>query len=183
MSDVDANRQTVAIGPLAKLCNLTPARCSQLANGGVMRKAGHGLYYLLPSVNGYIRYLQERSIGNKESDYAGAKRPAETSPRRRIEEANARIKEAEAAQLEGAWLPIAAYASAWIELATVIKTKLLAIEGEVPPEARVATRAAIHESLNELADHSMEEVAERIAKEVSGSDAPAAEPEDEQVGE
>ncbi|RRK00784.1 hypothetical protein Ga0100230_023620 [Opitutaceae bacterium TAV3] len=148
-----------------------------------MHKAGHGLYYLLTSVNGYIRYLQERSIGNKESDYVGAKRPAETSPRRRIEAAKARIAEAEAAQLEGAWLPIAAYASAWTELATVIKTKLLAIEGEVPPEARAATRAAIYESLNELADHNMDEIAAQIAAGVSGGDTSAAESEDEPVVE
>jgi phage terminase Nu1 subunit (DNA packaging protein) len=176
MSDIPANRQTVAIGPLARLCNLTPARCSQLANEGVMHKAAHGQYYLLPSVNGYIRYLQEGTIGKKKSDYAGAKRIAEDDPRSRLADAKARIAEAEAAQLEGDLLPVSAIAAAWAEIAIITKTKLLSIESAVPPEARAATRSSIHDALNELADYNPEKIAEKIAQAISGSPPPAAEP-------
>lgn len=178
METPSANRQTVAVGPLAQLCNITPARCAQLANEGIMHKADHGLYYLLPSIKGYICYLQRATVGLKKSDDApNAKRPDPDNPRARLADAKARIAEAEAARLEGEWLPVAAFGSAWAELATIVKTKLLAVESRVPPEARTATRAAIHEALNELADHDPSELAAKIAAEISGGISSAAEPE------
>ena len=168
MSSQTPNRQTVAVGVLAQLCNLTPARCSQLANEGVMHKAEHGLYYLVASVNGYIRYLQERTIGNKEADYAGAKHPSKDSPVVRLAEAKARIAEAEAARLEGSQLPVESFARAWAEILTIIRTKLLSIETSVPPAARKATRAAVHEALTELADHDTDAIAEKIIADITG---------------
>jgi phage terminase Nu1 subunit (DNA packaging protein) len=173
-----ANLQTVAVGPLAMLCNLTPARCSQLANEGVMQKAEHGKYYLLPSIHRYIRYLQEGTIGNKKSDYDGAKHPAPDNPRARLSDAQARIAEAEAARLEGGQLPVEAFIRVWSEISTIIKTRLLAIEAAVPTSARVATRSAIHEALNELADHNPRTLAAKIAAEISGGIQASAEPED-----
>jgi phage terminase Nu1 subunit (DNA packaging protein) len=46
---------------MAKLLDLTPQRVQQLANSGVIPKAGHGKYDLIYSVQSYIRHLREMS--------------------------------------------------------------------------------------------------------------------------
>lgn len=48
---------------IAKLFNLTERRVQQLSKEGVIPKAERGKYELIGAVQGYVRYLQERSQG------------------------------------------------------------------------------------------------------------------------
>ena len=55
---------TYPVGTIAKLLMLTERRVQQLTADGVIPKAERGRYELAPAVQGYIRFLQERSLGN-----------------------------------------------------------------------------------------------------------------------
>lgn len=53
---------TYPVSTIAKLLLLSDRRVQQLTKEGVIPKAERGRYELAPSVQGYIRYLQERSL-------------------------------------------------------------------------------------------------------------------------
>lgn len=54
---------TYSVGTIAKLLMLTETRVQQLVNEGVIPRTGRGRYELAPVVQGYIRYLKDRSVG------------------------------------------------------------------------------------------------------------------------
>ncbi len=53
--------QTISLHALRQLCNLETRRVQQLTKEGVMFKQGRDEYLLVQSVQGYIKYLQDRS--------------------------------------------------------------------------------------------------------------------------
>lgn len=57
-----AGTPTYPVGTIAKLLLLTERRVQQLSAEGVIPKAERGRYELAPAVQGYIRFLQERSV-------------------------------------------------------------------------------------------------------------------------
>ena len=52
----------------AKLFNVSERRIQQLAKEGVIPKAARGKYPLIGVIQGYVSYLQERSLGQEFSD-------------------------------------------------------------------------------------------------------------------
>ena len=48
---------------LARLLNLSERRVYQLAEAGVIPKGGRGSYPLVPAVQGYVKYLQDKVTG------------------------------------------------------------------------------------------------------------------------
>lgn len=56
------NSPTYPVATIAKLLMISERRVQQLTKEGVIPKAERGRYELAPAVQGYIRYLQERSI-------------------------------------------------------------------------------------------------------------------------
>ena len=59
-----AGSPTYPVKTIAKLLMLTERRVQQLSKDGVVPRAPDGGYELAPAVQGYIRFLQERSTGN-----------------------------------------------------------------------------------------------------------------------
>lgn len=59
-----AGNPTYPAKTIAKLLMLTERRVQQLSKDGVIPKAERGRYELAPSVQGYIRFLQDRMSGN-----------------------------------------------------------------------------------------------------------------------
>jgi phage terminase Nu1 subunit (DNA packaging protein) len=55
---------------LAKLFHLTERRVQQLAKEGILTKVQSGKYDLVASVQGYVKYLQERAAGRMDGSYA-----------------------------------------------------------------------------------------------------------------
>lgn len=53
---------TYPLGTIAKLLMMTERRVNQLSADGVIPKAERGRYELAPAVQGYIRFLQDRTI-------------------------------------------------------------------------------------------------------------------------
>ena len=151
--------EEIAASELAQTLSVSLQHLSFLAAKGRVVRASHGKYRFKESVQSYLAYLESQ---------ATAATPDTNSPRGRMLEAQARLAEAEVAKVEGEWLPVEMFIRANTELATIVRTKLLAIEGNVPPEARAATRKAVHEALTELADHNPEEIVARVTAEVLG---------------
>lgn len=99
-----AGTPTYPVDTIAKLLLLSPRRVQQLTKEGVIPKAERGRYELAPAVQGYIRFLQERSIRSDSSpiDYHNEKArltmlQADTAE---IELAKARGDVASVAQIE-----------------------------------------------------------------------------------
>ena len=62
---------TYPVATIAKLLMISERRVQQLAQEGAIPKAERGRYELAPTVQGYIRYLQERSVHSDATiDYA-----------------------------------------------------------------------------------------------------------------
>lgn len=53
---------TYSVATIAKLLMISERRVQQLSQEGVIPKAERGRYELAPAVQGYIRFLQERSL-------------------------------------------------------------------------------------------------------------------------
>ena len=53
---------THPLGTISKLLDLFERRVHQLSREGIIPKAQHRLYELVPAVQGYIRYLRYRSL-------------------------------------------------------------------------------------------------------------------------
>lgn len=95
---------TYPVAAIAKLLMLSDRRVQQLTKEGVIPKAERGRYELAPSVQGYIRFLQERSLRSDTSpiDYHAekarlTKAQADTAE---IELAKARADVVSVAQIE-----------------------------------------------------------------------------------
>ena len=98
MSSESAKKSTAPTYPvatIAKLLMLSDRRVQQLTKEGVIPKAERGRYELAPAVQGYIRYLQERSLRSDQSpiDYHTEKA--------RLTKAQADRAEAETAKITG----------------------------------------------------------------------------------
>lgn len=83
------------VGTIAKLLMLSERRVQQLSKSGHIPRNERGRYELAPSVQGYIRFLQERNLGQGQSpiDYHAEKA-------RKIK-AEADIAEVDAARIRG----------------------------------------------------------------------------------
>lgn len=90
-----AGAPTYPVSTIAKLLLLSDRRVQQLTKEGVIPKAERGRYELAPAVQGYIRYLQERSLRTDSSpiDYHMEKA--------RLTKAQADSAEIEAAKARG----------------------------------------------------------------------------------
>lgn len=84
----------------AKLFNVTERRIQQLAKDKVIPKAARGKYPLIGVIQGYVQYLQERSLGQEFSD--GDLR----AERLRLTRAQARNMELKNEIVEGSTAPI-----------------------------------------------------------------------------
>lgn len=64
---VSGKAPTYPVATIAKLLMLSDRRVQQLTKEGVIPKAERGRYELAPAVQGYIRFLQERSLRSDQS--------------------------------------------------------------------------------------------------------------------
>lgn len=126
---------------------------NQLTHEGVIPKVERGKYDLVQSVQGYIKYLKERTLS---ADLPGD----EFEHRKRLLKARADLAEMEAAQLASQLVRTEVAEAAWAEVVSRIRQRLLAVAPKAAPVAAVETDPAvcyeiiesfIHEALAELA--------------------------------
>lgn len=117
---MDAGAPTYPVGTIAKLLLLTERRVQQLTKEGVIPRSERGRYELAPSVQAYIRYLQERSHGSVASiDYHVEKA--------RLVKLQADKAEAELKELLGEFVSAVEVSEAWTHMLVNIKTRLTGI--------------------------------------------------------
>lgn len=184
----DAVSGTYPVGTIAKLLELTERRVYQLAAQGVIPRTPKGRYELVPAVRGYVRYLRDRAIN------ADVKDGEEGDHKKRLTKARADIAEMEAERLRESLVPVENVERVWIEAASNVRARLLAIPHKVAPLVAVETNATVcaemveaqvHEALSGLADVKVD--ATSVATEESttsdaGDDGAAAEADDLAMG-
>ena len=117
------------VSTMAKLFNLTERRVQQLSKEGVIPKDARGRYELVPAVQGYVRYLQERALGQQVPEGA-IDYHAEKARKTRAEADLAEM----AAARRGELVEAAVVDQAWQSVMREIQSKLL---GQTP--ARIAS--------------------------------------------
>jgi phage terminase Nu1 subunit (DNA packaging protein) len=145
---------TYPVSVIAKLLMLTERRVQQLAAEGSIPKPERGKYELAPTVQAYIRYLRDRSVGADMNgdDQAGAYKT-------RMLKAKTRVAEAEADQVDGALLRRSVVEVAWTRMISNMRARLLSIPSKIAPlvhsapsiaAVSAALTSAIHEALEEI---------------------------------
>jgi len=122
-----APKATYPVGTIAKLLMISDRRVQQLTKEGVIPKAERGRYELAPVVQGYIRFLQERSIGKEVGtiDY--------NIEKARLVKNQADKAELEVETLNGNLISKADVLDAWESMLVDIKTKILTIPAMISP--------------------------------------------------
>jgi phage terminase Nu1 subunit (DNA packaging protein) len=160
--------QTFPLQTIAKLLDLTPRRVQQLSNEGVIPKAERGRYELVPAVQGYIKYLKERSI---RADTSGDDYNAH---RTRLTKTRADLAEMEKAQIQEQLIPAADVEKAWIDVSQNMRQKLLAFPQRVAPEVYAAEKLVeVKSILKENIFDALKEIAEvevRVTQPLRGSE-------------
>jgi len=146
---------TFPLDTISKLLDLTPRRVQQLSAEGIIPKAERGRYELVPAVQGYIKYLKERSI---KADASGDDYNAH---RTRLTKVRADMAEIEKAQIEEQLIPSSDVENAWLEVSQNMRQKLLAFPQRVSPEVYAAEKLVevktilkdhIYDALQEIAN-------------------------------
>lgn len=144
---------TYSVDIIAKLLMLTPRRVQQLANDGVFPKGERGKYELVPTVQGYIKFLKDRAIGG---DVQGD----DSEHKRRLMKARADIAEMEAERMAGELVPVDAVEKTWTDIVARFRARMLAVPPKAAPLTSVDATVEgnheiietfIHEGLAELA--------------------------------
>jgi phage terminase Nu1 subunit (DNA packaging protein) len=115
-----AKTPTYPVGTIAKLLLISERRVQQLTRDGVIPRADRGRYELAPAVQGYIRFLQERTIGGGNSgpiDYHAEKA--------RLTKAQADTAEIELARARGEVAPVAEFEKATTRLMAIIRANVM----------------------------------------------------------
>lgn len=174
------------VGTIAKLFLLTERRVQQLVQMGVIPKNEHGRYELVPVVQGYVRYLQERAMGRTGApeDYHQEKS--------RLVKLQADKAQLELDEMAGQLVRVDAVRDAWEGILAGMKGRLLGLPSKAAPivapldapgEIMSILDDLVSEALNELHEYG-DETAKReasAAEEHGGSEA-AAEADGEPVG-
>lgn len=116
---------TLSTAQLADLLMITSRRVQQLTDEGVIPKVSRGKYELIPAVQGYVRFLQERTNGHNASpaDYHAEKA--------RLTKAQADLAELELAKARGEVAPIPDIEREWSRKFAVLRSNVMNVAQRV----------------------------------------------------
>lgn len=164
----------VPVGTLARLFNLTDRRVQQLARDGIIPKATRGKYPLAQSIQGYVRYLQERAF-SKELGTTDLH-----TEQVRLKRAQAEEKEIEAAIKRGSAMWVDDIKDKLLELGAILIRHLDAIPGRLVPKlpgAAAENRQILVNELRVIREQTADELlefAEGLGSSARGDDKTAA---------
>lgn len=158
---------THSVETIARLLLLTERRVQQLAKEGVIPKTGRGRYELVPAVQGYIRYLQERALGREDLG----------DPAQRLKAAQADMAEIDLRKARGEVVEVTEVATAVRSEYAVVRTRLGSLPGRLAPKVDPARAMEIEPIIAELVDEVLLELSadDRFAEDANGDGAGAAE--------
>lgn len=165
------------VGTIAKLFMLTERRVQQLVQMGIIPKNEHGRYELVPVVQGYVRYLQERSLGRTGApeDYHQEKA--------RLVKLQADKAQLEVDELSGDLVRADEVAKEWEEMLGDMKGRLLGLPSKAAPivapqthpgEVLAVLKDLVNEALQELYEYGDETAKREAAFGGEGDDTEAA---------
>lgn len=143
---------------LADLFDLTKVRVHQLVTEGIVVKVERGVFDLMESVRGYVRFLKQRKVN--QYDTVGDDPGDWQRERARLTRAKADMAEMQAAILKGTVHEAKAVESVWTDHLLACRAKLLSMPKKLAPRIHGVVKltsieteidAAITEALNELA--------------------------------
>lgn len=134
---------------------LTPRRVQQLVDQGVIPKVKHGKFDAVAAIQGYVRFLQERTNGHSASpaDYHAEKS--------RLTKAQADLAELELAKARGEVAPLEDVERAWSRTFAVLRTNVMNVPQRVATQLlgetseqrfKAVLRAELVEALERTAD-------------------------------
>lgn len=138
---------------IAKLLMLTERRVQQLAKDGIIPKAERGRYELGPSVQGYIRFLQDRNVtaGSNQQpiDYAAEKARKLKAERKKVE--------IELARIQGEVVPLKQLERALSNTFAEVKTNMRSVPSRVATaiigeESETRIKAVILKEIDQALD-------------------------------
>lgn len=155
---MSAGSPTYPVKTIAKLLLLTDRRVQQLAKEGVIPKADRGRYELAPAVQGYVRYMQERLVGQGEEtgtiDYhkEKARKMKADADMAEMEAARARDETIDAEELQTAWAAIVAEVRANLLNNTPARIAALAFGAENETELKAIVKDEIAMALRIMSE-------------------------------
>lgn len=163
----------------ARLFSLSERRIQQLAKQEVIPKAARGQYPLIGTIQGYVKYLQERSLGVEVG-------PGDLQTERvRLTKGNADKVELEVAILQGDLIPAETVAMVQTKMLGAFRAKCLSIPTKTAPRVVYLTdlaetegelRNSIYDALSELSEFSPEQYGISLIREDSTDDSATTEP-------
>lgn len=147
--------QTVSPTVLSKVLMITERRIQQLASEGILAKEDRGKYPLIPNVQAYIKFWQDRAVG---SDAGQTDLHTE---RTRLTKAQADKTELEADVLKGDLIPADEVFERWETMVAGFRAKMLSIPTKtshllinvsVFDEVESILKTHVYEALKELSD-------------------------------
>lgn len=162
----EAGTPTYPVSTISKLLLLTERRVQQLVKEGVIPKTERNRYELAPAVQGYIRYLQERMVGNTAQplDYQ-----VEKSRLVRIQADKAQL---ELDHLNEVLVSTQEVSKEWESILNDLKSKMLSVPSKAAPLIRDETETnVIMDILQSFVDEALLELAS-YGKHVEGQNNP-----------
>ena len=154
---------TYPLGTISKLLDLSERRVQQLSREGIIPKSERGRYELVPAVQGYIRYLRDRSldVGVVSIDVARQRKTA----------AEAELAEIELAKARADVVSIDDVALQWDALLGACRTRLLGVPTKVAPMVAVETdQSLVKDTLEDAIYNALGELAADWVSDQPGSD-------------
>lgn len=112
----------VKVDSLARLFNLSPRRVQQLAREGIVKKDTRGFYDVIPSVQGYVTYLQQQLEGKPTQDVA-----------KQIRDEQLRRMRLENEAREFSLVPIDEVEELFLETVSIVAQMCDSLESRLPP--------------------------------------------------
>lgn len=155
-------QKSVTIQEIAQFLTISERRVQQLTKTGAIPKSSHGKYELVAATQGYINYLQERTVkrASTSGDY--------NTEKARLVKLQADKAELELEVMNKNLVPVEQVYSAWTSMLTDIKTKMLTIPAMISPVVAVEDVPGV---VQDIIDQSIRDVLRDLSEYDTESDA------------
>ena len=151
------NEQTVVIGALGRVINLTDRRIQQLVKEGLLRRHERGRYPFLSNVKAYVVSLQQRADGG------GTVIDLEDARKRKLG-AEARLAEIELQKAEEEIISVDAHSEVIGKIADVVRGRLTAIPSKTAPALALENKQTV---CKEIVEHEIRECLQEVSRTIS----------------
>lgn len=153
MTAPGVNTQSTRV--MAYLLDITTRRLQQLADEGIVKPVKRGVWDLVETTHGYIRYLRDGLKGPEDTHDARRERA-------RLLKAQADKVEIETAILRGSVVPSEVIKNTWGDMLAAFRARMLVLPSRAATQVLACTRFEevedmlrniVHEALTELAEY------------------------------